>query len=181
MGELTTQEKDVPLALEAIITEAGRIEENALYTSKQHFITAQRWEKFHIWVGVPTVILAALAGTFAFTNYKSLNILAGILAISVAILTGITTFLNPKERARGYFLAGNSYDSLLTRVRIFRTIDCRREEPEESLSDQLKQFSSERDRLNRECPQPSARAYKKAKESIEAGKAEYKVDKSDSF
>ncbi|MEA2074307.1 MAG: SLATT domain-containing protein [Euryarchaeota archaeon] len=166
----------ITLTKEGIIKEAKRIEENSLYSAKGHFVAAQFWTNFHLWIGVPAVILAALAGTSALAQFDNHNIIAGILSIIVVVLTSITTFLNPKEKAHIHLSSGNNYDSLLSRSRIFWSIDCRRENPEELLADKLRDLSEQRDRLNRECPQVPRGAYKKAKKGIEEGEANYKVD-----
>jgi hypothetical protein len=173
----TNREKDKSLTLEAIINESKRIEENCLHTSKSHFVIAHFWTKFHLLMGIPTAVLAAIAGTIAFASFKYGNSIAGVLSIIVTILSAVATFLNPKECSNTHLKAGNNYDSLLTRVRIFWTIDCRREESIDILSDKLKDFSVERERLNRDCPQPSKWAYKKGKKGIEEGEAEYQIDK----
>lgn len=173
----TDREKEQSLTLAAIIREAKRIEENSLHTSKSHFVVAHFWERFHLWIGIPTVILAAVAGTIAFAAFKYGNVVAGVLSILVTVLSAVATFLNPKQCAIAHQKAGNDYDSLLTCVRIFWTIECRREESVDILADKLKDFSRERDRLNRDCPQPSRWAYTRAKKGIEEGEAEYKVDK----
>ena len=75
-----------------------------------------------------------------------------------------------------FLTAGNNYDSLVGKVRIFETIDCWKGNSAELLSDKLKSYSEERDRLNRDCPQPPPWAYKKAKKGIEEGETDYKVD-----
>ena len=168
--ESTTREKDKSITLEAIISEAKRIEENCLHTSKSHFVVAQFWTKFHLFIGIPTAVLAAIAGMIAFASFKYGNSIAGILSIIVTILSAVATFLNPKECSNTHLTAGNNYDSLLTRVRIFWTIDCRREESIDILSDKLKDFAVERDRLNRDCSQPSKWAYEKAKKELRKAK-----------
>ena len=61
----TTEEKPQSQTKEAIIKEAKRIEENCLHTSKGHFVVAGFWSNFHLWLGIPTVILATIAGTSA--------------------------------------------------------------------------------------------------------------------
>ena len=43
-------------------------------------------------------------------------------------------------------------------------------------SDILKEFSEQRERMNRNCPQPPKWAYRKAKKGIEESEADYKVD-----
>jgi len=178
MPEQTTAvEKTVSIAKEAIIDEAKRIEENCLFTAKGHFVVAQFWTNFHLWIGIPSVVLAGAAGTAAFAKFDSNNIVAGVTAIIVAILTGLSTFLNPSDRSKIHLNAGNNYDSLLSRIRIFWTIECRKENSDEILAKKLKDFSDERDKLNRECPQVPKWAYKIAKKGIEAGEADYIVDK----
>jgi hypothetical protein len=173
----TDREKEQSLTLTAIISEAKRIEENALHTSKSHFVAAHFWDGFHLLIGIPTVIIAAVAGTIAFASFTHGNVIAGVLSILVTILSAVATFLNPKQCAITHHKAGNDYDSLLTRIRIFWTIECRREESLDILHDKLNNFALERDRLNRDQPQPSRWAYKIAKKGIEEGEAEYKVDR----
>jgi len=173
----TNREKEQSLALEAIVEEAKRIEENCLHTSKSHFVVAYFWTKFHLGIGIPTAILAAIAGMISFASFCHSNTIAGILGIIVCILSALATFLNPKECSNTRSNAGNNYDSLLTSVRIFWTIDCRREESAAILADKLKEFSARRDQLNRDCPQPPKWAYRIAKRGIDEGEAEYKVDK----
>lgn len=173
----TTQEEISSKTKSAIIDEAKRIEENCQYTAKGHFEAAQFWSKFHLWIGIPSFVLAGISGAFAFAQFLYSNVLSGSLSLIVVVLTSITTFLNPKDRANYHLNAGNNYDSLLTKVRIFWTIDCKGEDSDSVLAAKLKDFSDERDKLNRECIQVPKGAYKKAKEGIEAGETTYKVDK----
>lgn len=173
----TTKEKDVSATQKAIIKEAKRLAENCLHTSKSHFVIARYWTMFHLGMGIPATILAACAGTIAFASFQGHNTVAGIVSIVVTILTAVTTFLNPKECHSTHMTAGNNYDSLLTKARIFWTIDCRREDSVDILSEKLKDFSEQRDRFNRDYPQPPGWAYKIAKKGIEEGEADFIIDK----
>ena len=177
--QITTQEEIVSKTKKAIIDESKRTEESCLYTAKGNFVAAQFWTSFHLWIGIPTVILAAITGITAFSKFDENNILAGILSIIVVVLTAVTTFLNPKEKANNYLVSGNNYDSLLTKTRIFWTIDCREENSEQVLTQKLKDLSEQRDKLNRESPQVPTWAYKKAKKGIEEGEADYRIDKNE--
>jgi hypothetical protein len=175
MSEIaTSSERIVSKPKEEIIREAKRLCENCLHTSKSHFMEARFWQNLHLWIGIPTVILAGVAGTLAFADVRQLS---GVLSMVVVVLTSITTFLNPKEQANTHLTAGNNYDSLMTKLRIFWSIDCWREDSDDILTERLKTYSEERDSLNRECPQPFKWAYNKAKKGIEEGEAEYLVDK----
>lgn len=170
----TLQERVVSKPKQEVINEAKRLYENCLYTSKSHFVEARFWQNLHLWIGIPSVILAGMAGTLAFADVK---LLAGILSMVIVVLTSITTFLNPKEQANTHHTAANNYDSLMTKLRIFWSIDCWSEELDEVLTSRLKTYSEERDRLNRECPQPFNWCYKSAKKGIQEGESEYFVDK----
>ena len=171
---LLTSEQVIPKKSEAIIEEAKRMEENCQYSAKGHFVAAQFWNNFSLWIGIPTVILAAISGALAFA---SIMIFVGIISTVVVVLSSVTTFLNPKERANAHLVAGNNYESLLTRTRIFWTIDCRSEGSEQILTDKLKDIIEQRDKMNRECPQIPTWAYKKGKKGIERGEYQYRVDK----
>jgi hypothetical protein len=95
----------------------------------------------------------------------------------IFVLTSITTFLNPKEQSSSHLTAANNYDSLMTKLRIFWSIDCWGEEPDEVLTARLRSYSEERDKFNRECPQPFKWSYSVAKKGIQEGESEYFVDK----
>jgi len=173
----TTEERPLTIAKEAIIREAKRIEENCLYTSKGHFAVAQFWSNFHLWLGIPTVILASIVGAFALSQFSSYIVIAGVISIVVVVLSATTTFLNPRERANAHLSAGNNYDSLLSKARIFWTIDCWQSESEEILTQKLRDLSEERNRLNRECPQVPRFAYLAARKGIQEGETSYGVDR----
>lgn len=171
--ESTAREIVPTITLDAIIAEAKRIEENCLYTSKSHFAVAHFWGKLNLWVGIPTSILSAITGTLVFSNFSNLDIIAGILSIVVTISTGLTTFLDPKDKSYLHLAAGNNYDSLLTNARIFWTIDARTEPSIDKLRNKLEQLSQQRDGLNRNSPQPPRWAYNKAKRGINNGEVLY--------
>lgn len=167
-------EKTLSKILEEVIREAKRIEESAKLSSKAHFAAAEFWENFHLWVGIPMVVLATVVTGLSFS---SANIIAGIISIVVACLSGIITFLNPNDRYSIHSSAGNSYDALLNQTRIFWTIDCWGSKSEDILAEELKLLSERKDALNHKFPKIPNWAYRKAKKRIDEGESEYKVDK----
>jgi len=162
---------------EKIIKEAKRVEEDSLYSAKGHFVAGNFWTNFHLWIGVPNAILAAIAGASALSQFDNHNIIAGILAIIVTALTAVTTFLNPNEKANSHQKAGNNYNSLRNIARIFCEIDCCREDSDQELTRQLKELAKQRDELNQNSPQIPRWAYKKARKGIEKGEADYRINK----
>ena len=159
---------------EKIIEEAKKIEEDSLYSSKGQYEAANSWSKVHLIIGIPTVILAAIAGASALSQFDNHNIIAGILAIIVAALSALSTFLNPNQKANSHHNAGIKYNSLKTRTRIFHEIDCNSDLSIKDLTEKLQELVKERDTLNQESPQISRRAYERAKKGIQAGEANYK-------
>lgn len=62
LPQLATAETPVSKTKEEIIKESKRIEEGLLYSSKGHFAAAHFWNNFHLWIGIPMVLLSAIAG-----------------------------------------------------------------------------------------------------------------------
>src|SRR5439155_4231784 len=162
-GIVTTAERSVSKTREEIVKEAKRIEESALFSSKGHFKAAAIWGQFHILLGLPMVVLAAIAGATAFAHIDRDSTLTGTLSIIVVVLSSISTFLNPNKKASEHLNAGNKYDALLSKVRIFRTIECWDESSDQVLTERIKRHAEDKGNLNQTSPQISALAYRLAK------------------
>lgn len=172
----TTGEIVVSKAKEEIIKEAKRIEEALLLSSKRHFEAARLWSAFHLSIGIPIVAVSAVAGATAFAQFDVSHVIAGVLSLVVAGLSSVLTFLNPNSKAAAHQIAGNKYDSLMNKVRMFWSIESWQVESEEVLTEKLKYLSEQKDNLNQSCPQTSRFAYILAKRGIMAGEAKYQVD-----
>ena len=173
----TTAEMAVSKTKEEIIKEAKRIEEALLYSSKGHFSASHIWGKFHLWIGIPMVLLSSVAGASALSQFDPTHIIAGLCSILVVALSGVMTFLNPNEKVGAHLNAGNNFDSLMNKVRMFWCIDCWRDESEQVLTEKLKYFSEQKDKLNQTCLQIPRWAFKMAKRGIKDGEGDYIVDK----
>lgn len=175
-NQQTTTEVLVSRTKIEIIREAKRMEEALLISSKKHFISCDGWSQFHILLGIPMVLLSAIAGASAFAQFDQSHVVAGVLSIIVAALSALMTFLNPNSKSSAHSTAGNGYDALMNKVRIFWSIDCWQGQSEEVLTEKLKYFSEQKDRLNQSAPSPLWYAYERAKKGIEAGEGTYAVD-----
>lgn len=173
----TIAEKPLSKTKDEVIKESKRIEEACLYSAKGHFSAAYVWRKFHLCIGIPVVVLSAIAGATALSRFDPQYFAAGIISLVITGLSAVMTFLNPNERAAAHLNAGNNYDSLMNKVRIFWSIDCWRDESEQVLTERVKYFSEQKDKLNQNCPQIPTWAYNIGKRGINAGEAEYRVDK----
>jgi hypothetical protein len=151
-----------------IVEEAKRIENDTLYSAKGHYEAAEYWTRFHLTIGIPTAILSAIAGASALAQFDNHNIIAGFLAIIVAALTAVATFLNPNEKSNAHQNVGNKYNALRNHVHVFCNIDSSVENSEQELIKQLKELARQRDELNQDSPPISSWAYKKAQKLIKS-------------
>ena len=118
--------------------ESTRIEEDCLYSGKSHFYAGQRWTSLHLWIGIPAAVLAAIAGASALSDFAYHSTVAGTLSILVAALTAVATFVNPSERAITHKNAGNKYNSLRNRARVFRSVELPTGNDTNKLTEQIK-------------------------------------------
>jgi conflict system pore-forming effector with SLATT domain len=180
MAEVKTGERPASIVRDEIIKEAKRLEETTLFSMKGHHCAARRWGGMNLWLGIPAVIISAVVGAAAFSQYSKdypwLGVVAGFLAISGAVLSGITTFLDPNDKENAHVTAAHAFDTLNNDTRLFWSIDCWREDSEEILTSKLGELVDRKNELNSNSPQIPQWAYKEAKVGIEAGEAKFKVD-----
>lgn len=157
------------------VKEAQRIEEATTHSSKGHFAAAAAWRGMHVSLGIPTTILASIAAASAFSKVDSAHSITGWISIAVAVMSALTTFLNPSAKANAHCAAGNTYGALRDKTRIYRTIELLNE-PDEALAKRLHQLSNEKNDLNQKSPQIPWFGRYFAQRGIAAGEANYEVD-----
>jgi hypothetical protein len=157
-----------------LAVEAQRIEEDAEHSAKGHYNAAARWGSYHLWLGVPSALIAAIAGAAAFQDMPEV---AGGLALTSTALTAVLTFLKPSEHAEIHKTSGGMYYALRNRTRLLREIEFAEGiEAKEEAKARLRALATERDELNQSSPTISRRDYELAKRDIDAGRARYRVD-----
>lgn len=164
--------------LEGVIAEARRVEEDALYSAKGHFEAARRWELLNNWIGIPAAVLATCVATAAgIAGLKDQATLAGVLALSSAVLTAVIGFLRPAERSATHHGAGTAFNALKNDARIFYQIECGLDPCPTNVVDRIKELNDRRTTLNAEAPPIPRFAFLKARAGIEGGDSAYAVDK----
>ncbi|MEK9278621.1 MULTISPECIES: SLATT domain-containing protein [unclassified Bradyrhizobium] len=161
--------------------EAKRLEETTLCSSKGHHNAAAAWASAHLWLGLPTTILSTLVGAASFAQFAKqspeIALAAGCISIAIAVLSGIITFLNPNKREAAHLAAAHAFDRLNNEARVFWSVDCWLEKSEVVLGAKLRDLIDRKADLNTKSPQIPRRAYERAKAGIDAGEADFKVDK----
>lgn len=158
----------------AVEREARRVEEDCAYSSKGHYNAAASWSHTHLWIGIPTAVLAAVASGTAFSDQ---GIIAGCIGIVVTALTALATFLDPSGKSNEHRSAANQYLSLRNLTRIFRELELP-DADAESLKKRIKELAAHRDSLNESSLRIPEKAFAKVKQGIEAGESTHAVDNS---
>lgn len=160
--------------VDALSAESERIQEDAQYSARAHFEAAALWSRAHYWIGVPAAVLAAIAGASAIADRAEI---AGIVGILVTALSALAVFLNPSDRSNQHHSAGARFSEVKNLARVFREIELRTTDDPQRLLDRLKALGAQRDELNKASPQIPRWAFNRGRKSIEAGEADYAVDK----
>jgi hypothetical protein len=157
----------------AVHAELERIEEDCVHSGKAHFNAGVRWTRNHYWLGIPSVMLSALAGAAFFKNYGDI---AGTMSAIVAILTSLMTFLKPSERASSHKVSGDSYLALRNDVRVFREVKLPFCTDAQTAISGLDDLAKRRNELNQASAQFSKSDFKLARIGIERGEATHQID-----
>lgn len=156
-----------------LAAEAQRIEEDTEYSFKGHYNAAARWARYHLWIGLPSALLAAVAGAAAFKGQPEL---AGSLALVSTALTTVLTFLKPSERSEMHKTVAGQYQALRNQARIFREIGLMDGMAADEAKAHLFDLAKTRDELNQGSPAIARGDYELAKGDIDTGRARYRVD-----
>lgn len=153
--------------------ESLRIEEDALHSMKSHYNAAVSLNQLHLWLGLPTAIIAAIAGGASLGGEETF---AAALAFLTAVLAGAMTFLKPSKKAEQHKSSASRYHSLRNNLRRFRDIEVSTNEDFNLLKNNLDNFAEQLNELNEVCPAIPRAAYEKAKRDIDKGRAKYQAD-----
>ena len=152
---------------DVIAIEAKRIESDALYTSQANFYAATVFGRLRIFLGLPAVIFAALAGTAIIVSWS--DVLAGVFAIVATVVSTADLFIGSERRAVEHHSQGVEYRIIQHDARRLRTlapysqsIQFRRAKLDELVRRQI-----DLNRLNR----PNNWAFRRGRRTIDSGEA----------
>lgn len=92
-----------------------------------HYESARRFERMHLWLGLPAIALSTIVGTAVFASLSktadfSIQIAVGLLSVAAAVLTGLQTFLKYSELSEKHRLAGARFASLKHRIELLEIL-----------------------------------------------------------
>lgn len=88
-----------------------------------HYECQKRYEKNHLWIGIPSIALTAITGASVFVSFQQstevwIKYCAVTLALIATALTALQTFLNNGEKAKLHKEAGNRYGIVRRKLEI---------------------------------------------------------------
>jgi hypothetical protein len=146
-----------------VLIAAREIENDARIAASCHFSAATFWYTLYYALGLPTSVLAAVAGVAALRDH---TLVAAGLAIGVAALSAATTFLNAGERAHAHSKKRAQYEELKNAIRFFRTVTIAMTQSDDELATELARHARTRDTLNRDSPQVRQKFFLRATAAI---------------
>jgi hypothetical protein len=120
---MSSEEPPRPAPGSEIVAEAMNLEQDSGNREWGHKLASDFWMKVHLGLGLPSIALAAIAGTSALAEFDNSNLIAGLLALAVAVLSALATWLNPNRTAELHRRASARYHSICRRARQLHRID----------------------------------------------------------
>lgn len=162
-----------PDIVDALATEAARLEEGTLYYEHSHRLAAGRWRLVGAVLGASAAILGGLAAalTGAEVGDNWVQVLLGGLGASFA---AALTFFKPAERAAQHEQSGIGFNLLRGELRRFRQIDVLAFD-HLALHDRMAALTAKRATLLL-GPHYSQRTFHRARDDIRRGLFAYTVD-----
>lgn len=159
-------------AIDNIIIECKRIEEDAEHSAKRHYNASVIWSWVHYIIGIPMTICAAWAGIDAFSETPEWS---GYLSLGTAAFAALQTFMNASAKSSDHKNSGDEYLTLRNQTRLFREIDLISLEKEKAVL-RIRDLADSRDNLNKISPSTPGIAFWLAKRGIDKGQTQYRVD-----
>jgi hypothetical protein len=92
-----------------------------------HYESARRFERLHLWLGLPAIAFSTLVGTTVFATLSKttdlmVQVTIGLLSVLAAVLMGLQTFLKYSELAEKHRMAGAKFANLKHRIELLATL-----------------------------------------------------------
>ena len=151
--------------LDVISRETTDIEKEAAIAAHAHFLSGRQWARVHVVLGIPSTILAASAGVSAFADQAPL--LTGGIAMTVAALSALNTFLSSGDRASAHRSSNATFNNIRRKASLLRDLDAHLikegdEEAAKNLATHLRALVAEMTKADQRAPRISGSSKTKA-------------------
>ena len=154
--------------LPAIVERARHIERETAISALAQRMAADRWGWIFYLLGIPSVVLAAVAGASALADHP--NLAAG-LALGAAVASAVTTFMKPGDQADAHRRSSSRFRSIENEARNFWEVQCAGAASTDELERDLDALTTKWNTENEEAPHVWSRLYNRAKAQLDADRA----------
>lgn len=93
-----------------------------------HYESARKFQRLHLLLGLPAIAVSTVVGTAVFASISEaphpfVQLLAGLLSVTAAVLSGLQTFLKYPELAEKHRLAAAKFANLTHRIELLATMN----------------------------------------------------------
>lgn len=93
-----------------------------------HYISSERYARWHNWLGIPLVILTTIVGTSSVVeiwlgNQQNLSLMLAVFSFLSALLASLQTFIRPGEKAENHRSKAARYGTLRRDIERFLISD----------------------------------------------------------
>ena len=93
-----------------------------------HYESARKFQRLHLALGLPAIAVSTVVGTAVFASISEaphplVQLLAGLLSVTAAVLSGLQTFLKYPELAEKHRLAAAKFANLTHRIELLATME----------------------------------------------------------
>jgi len=92
-----------------------------------HYESARKFDRLHLWLGLPAVALSTIVGTSVFASLSkpaniTLQIVVGLFSVTAAVLAALQTFFKYSELSEKHRIAGAKFANLEHRLELLGTM-----------------------------------------------------------
>lgn len=137
-----------------------------------HYEAARLFNRYHILLGFPVIILSIVVGTIVFATRGQfakeeysvwLTVMIGLLSITSAVFASLQTFLRYSELAEKHRVAGAKSSGLKHKIEVLGTIPPKNEEEFKTI---LTQIEAEWEKLREESPNIPTMAWRHVEKNL---------------
>jgi hypothetical protein len=134
-----------------------------------HYEAGRRYDRMHLWLGVPTLIVGTIVGTAIFASLSSAThevfptILVGLLSVASAVLAGLQTFLKYSELAERHKIAGARFADIKHQIEMVAVFQA---DSPELLESKLNEIEQRWEKIREESPNIPARIWRKIEKTM---------------
>ena len=159
--------------LNRIRDEARRLEYQCLWAAERHYAAETPLYALNHWLGIPSAVLAAIAGTTAFTTFQHHEWVTAVIALSASVLTSLLTFIDPYKKASVHHRIGRGFEALYHDAGILARFEVERDNPNlPGLDAKLEALVTKFNELLQSSPGLPGHAYRTAAKNLATSKGE---------